>query len=84
MRVFCRECGELGRITKTHRLSRDTSDLYCQCTDAECGHSWVSQVSYSHPLSPSGRTTSQLALSLINSLSPDGRQALQRELNLGQ
>ncbi|WP_080755617.1 ogr/Delta-like zinc finger family protein [Aeromonas hydrophila] len=80
---LCRECGALGRITKTHRFSLDTSDLYCQCTDAECGCSWVAQVSYSHQLSPSGRTTTQLALSLINSLSPDGRQRLQRELNLG-
>lgn len=84
MRVFCRECGALGRITKTHRFSLDTADLYCQCTDAECGCSWVAQMSYSHQLSPSGRTTTQLALSLINSLSPDVRQRLQRELNLGQ
>ncbi|WP_084218254.1 ogr/Delta-like zinc finger family protein [Aeromonas rivuli] len=83
MRVFCRECGELGRITKTHRLSRDTADLYCQCTDAQCGASWVSQMSYSHPLSPSGRTASQLALSLINSLSPDGRQLLLQGLSQG-
>ncbi|MGY4028284.1 ogr/Delta-like zinc finger family protein [Aeromonas rivuli] len=28
-------------MTKTHWLSRETSDLYCQCTDAECGCSWV-------------------------------------------
>lgn len=27
-----------GRITKTNRLGDDVSDLYCQCTDAECGH----------------------------------------------
>ncbi|MGX5834619.1 ogr/Delta-like zinc finger family protein [Aeromonas piscicola] len=80
MRVFCRECGELGRITKTHRLSRDTADLYCQCTDAECGHSWVSQVSYSHPLSPSGRTTQQLILNLNKSLSPEGQQLILKEL----
>ncbi len=40
MRVYCKVCGQRGRITKTNRLSDDVSDLYCQCTDAECGHSW--------------------------------------------
>ncbi len=38
MRVYCKVCGQRGRITKTNRLSDDVSDLYCQCTDAECGH----------------------------------------------
>ena len=41
MRVYCKVCGQRGRITKTNRLSDDVSDLYCQCTDAECGHSVV-------------------------------------------
>ncbi len=40
MLVYCKVCGQRGRITKTNRLSDDVSDLYCQCTDAECGHSW--------------------------------------------
>lgn len=80
MRVFCRECGELGRITKTHRLSRDTADLYCQCTDAECGHSWVSQVSFAHTLSPSAKATNQLVLSLMGSLSPEGLQQVLKGL----
>jgi hypothetical protein len=38
MRVYCKVCGQRGRITKTNRLSDEVSDLYCQCTDAECGH----------------------------------------------
>ena len=38
MRVYCKVCGQRGRITKTNRLSDDVSGLYCQCTDAECGH----------------------------------------------
>ena len=80
MRVFCRECGELGRITKTHRLSRDTSDLYCQCTDAECGHSWVACLSFTHTLSPSAKTANQLVLSLMGSLTPEGRQLVLKGL----
>ncbi|MCS3769277.1 hypothetical protein HNP12_003390 [Aeromonas hydrophila] len=84
MRVYCKVCGQRGRITKTNKLSSDVSDLYCQCTDAECGHSWVATLSFTHTLSPSARTTSQLVLGLLGSLTPEGRQTLQRELNLGQ
>ncbi|KAE9624632.1 ogr/Delta-like zinc finger family protein [Aeromonas veronii] len=49
MRVYCKVCGQRGRITKTNRLSNDVSDLYCQCTDAECGHSLMGS------LTPEGR-----------------------------
>ncbi len=52
MRVYCKVCGQRGRITKTNRLSDDVSDLYCQCTDAECGHNWVATLSFAHTLSP--------------------------------
>ncbi|MGN4982222.1 ogr/Delta-like zinc finger family protein [Aeromonas hydrophila] len=76
MRVFCKECGQRGRITKTNRLSDEVSDLYCQCTDAECGHSWVATLSFTHTLSPSAKTTSQLVLSLIGSLSSAGRKSV--------
>ncbi|HDZ8855691.1 TPA: ogr/Delta-like zinc finger family protein [Aeromonas dhakensis] len=81
MRVYCKECGQRGRITKTNRLSDDVSDLYCQCTDAECGHSWVATLSFSHSLSPSARTTNQMALVIIRGLSPEGRQFVLQELN---
>ncbi|MBX9567136.1 ogr/Delta-like zinc finger family protein [Aeromonas hydrophila] len=74
MRAYCKVCGQRGRITKTNRLSDDVSDLYCQCTDAECGHSWVATLSFSHTLSPSSRTTCQLVLGLINNLTDEGLQ----------
>ncbi|ATL99336.1 transcriptional regulator [Aeromonas sp. CA23] len=82
MRVYCKVCGQRGRITKTNRLSDDVSDLYCQCTDAECGHSWVATLSFSHTLSPSSRTTSQLALSLISSLTPEARRMVFSNLGI--
>lgn len=46
MRVYCKECGQRGRITKTNQLSPAVADLYCQCTYAECGHSRVATLSY--------------------------------------
>lgn len=80
MRVFCTECGGRGRITKTNRLSNQVSDLYCQCSDAECGHTWVATLSYSHSLSPSARTADQLVLQLARTLSPEGRQMVMQGL----
>ncbi|MBW3690928.1 ogr/Delta-like zinc finger family protein [Aeromonas dhakensis] len=62
MRVYCKVCGQQGHITKTNRLSDDVSDLYCQCTDAECGHCWVATLSFAHTLSLSDKTTNQLVL----------------------
>lgn len=81
MRVFCKECGQRGRITKTNRLSDEVSDLYCQCTDAECGHSWVATLSFAHTLSPSARTINQMALALVRGLTPEGRQMVLKELD---
>ncbi|MBW3809520.1 ogr/Delta-like zinc finger family protein [Aeromonas hydrophila] len=75
MRVYCKVCGQRGRITKTNRLSDDVSDLYCQCTDAECGH-----LVFAHTLSPSAKTTNQRVLSLMGSLTPEGRQLVLKGL----
>ncbi|OSP49242.1 transcriptional regulator [Aeromonas hydrophila] len=84
MRVFCKECGQRGRITKTNRLSDEVSDLYCQCTDAECGHSWVATLSFSHTLSPSSRATSQIVLDLFNALTPEKRELILSGLKIDQ
>lgn len=82
MRVYCKVCGQRGRITKTNKLSDDVSDLYCQCTDAECGHTWVATLSFSHTLSPSSRTAGQLAFSLMSSLTPEVRQMVFSNLGI--
>ena len=82
MRVNCKECGQRGRITKTNQLSTAVADLYCQCCDAECGHSWVATLSFSHTLSPSSKTASQVALDLLNALTPESRQLLLNGLKI--
>ncbi|HDU8490401.1 ogr/Delta-like zinc finger family protein [Aeromonas hydrophila] len=55
-----------------NRLSDGVSNLYCQCTDAECGHSWVATLSLADTLSPSAKITNQMVLSLMSSLTPEG------------
>jgi uncharacterized protein YlbG (UPF0298 family) len=82
MRVICRECGSFGRITKTNRMSRDYAVLYCQCGDAECGHSWVADLGFKHTLSPSAKSAEQLALDFVRALSPGGRQMVLSQLQL--
>ncbi|WP_429180105.1 transcriptional regulator [Aeromonas salmonicida] len=58
-------------------LSGGVMRIYCKV----CGHSWVATHSFSHTLSPSSRTTSQLVLSLVGSLTPEGRQMVLKWLD---
>lgn len=81
MRVFCPECGDKSRIQKTNRISNSYADLYCSCGDPECGHSFVMNLSFSHTLSPSAKTSSQMAIELLKSLAPEQRKELQQQLS---
>ncbi|MFS1980809.1 ogr/Delta-like zinc finger family protein [Vibrio lentus] len=81
MRVVCTECGEKARIQKSNRISASYSDLYCSCSDPECGHSFVMNLTFSHTLSPSAKTTSQLAFEMVKALAPDQRQELKQQLS---
>lgn len=82
MRVFCPECGEKSRIQKSNRMSTKHADLYCSCSDPECGHSFVMNLSYSHTLSPSAKTTSQLAFNIVQALAPEHREELKQQLSM--
>lgn len=82
MRVLCPECGEKSRIHKSNRLDPKFTDLYCSCSDPECGHSFVMNLSYSHTLSPSAKTTSQMAFSLVAALPPEQRKQLKQQLSI--
>ncbi|EKO3919206.1 ogr/Delta-like zinc finger family protein [Vibrio metschnikovii] len=82
MRVICPECGEKARIHKSNRLTNSVADLYCACSDPECGHTFVMNLSYSHSLSPSAKTTSQLAFDLVKALPPEARQQLKHQLSM--
>ncbi|MCC4854455.1 ogr/Delta-like zinc finger family protein [Vibrio splendidus] len=82
MRVVCPECGEKARIQKSNRISAGYSDLYCSCSDPECGHTFVMNLSFSRTLSPSAKTTSQLAFNLVKALPPEQRQELQNQLSM--
>lgn len=82
MRVLCPECGGKSCIQKSNRMSINYSDLYCSCSDPECGHTFVMNLSFSHTLSPSAKTTSQMAIELVRGLAPEQRKELQLELSI--
>ncbi|NDL64818.1 ogr/Delta-like zinc finger family protein [Acerihabitans arboris] len=74
MKVFCPECGSAANIRKTNRKDVHLSDLYCQCSDVECSHSFVLNVTFSHTISPSAKTGNGLVRSLLNLIQPKDRQ----------
>ena len=82
MRVVCPECGVKSRIQKTNRISNSYTDLYCSCNNAECGHSFVMNLSFSHTLSPSAKSATQLAMDLVKTLPREQRQELQLQLSI--
>jgi len=82
MRVLCPESGDKSRIQKTNRISNSYTDLYCSCNNAECGHSFVMNLSFSHTLSPSAKTTTQMAINLMKGLAPEQRQEIQLQLSI--
>ncbi|HAT8540523.1 transcriptional regulator [Vibrio vulnificus] len=75
-------CGEHSVITKTNRLSVECADIYCKCKNPLCGHSFVMSSYYSHTLSPSAKTTSQMAFELCKALPPETRQQLKQQLSM--
>ena len=81
-RILCPECGGKSCIQKSNRVSLGYSDLYCSCRDPECGHSFVMNLTFSHTLSPSAKTSSQLAFELLKTLAPNQQQELKQQLSM--
>ncbi|WP_438612218.1 ogr/Delta-like zinc finger family protein [Kosakonia sacchari] len=74
LKIECAECGAKAIIKKTNRKHRKIADIYCACSDVECGHTFVMNLTFSHTLSPSAKTGDVLIQTLINTMSPDQRQ----------
>ena len=76
MQIRCRECEGRAIITTTNRLSNEFTRLYCACRTAECGHNFVMQLSYSHPLRlPSSKLDQQL-VNQLRELPPERLEVL--------
>ncbi|GME29667.1 MULTISPECIES: ogr/Delta-like zinc finger family protein [unclassified Pantoea] len=80
--MTCPVCLTNATIRKTNRKPPQLSDVYCQCTNLECGHTFVMNVSFSHTISPSALVGDGRVRELLNALGQDERKqvlALLRE-----
>ncbi|EAQ6251478.1 ogr/Delta-like zinc finger family protein [Salmonella enterica] len=72
----CRYCGCAAIIERTEwktESKTDVANLYVRCTNLECGHTWVENVTYSHTLVPSALKDGVVRL-LLDNLKPEERQ----------
>lgn len=74
LEVKCPECDAKSVIRKTNRKHREIADIYCACTDVECGHTFVMNLTFSHTISPSAKTGDAMLQKIIASMSPDQKQ----------
>ncbi|MBE8597852.1 ogr/Delta-like zinc finger family protein [Xenorhabdus sp. BG5] len=74
LKIICPECGAKAVIRKTNRMHREIADVYCSCSDVECGHTFVMNLTFSHTISPSAKTGDILLRNVINNLSSQQRQ----------
>ncbi len=76
MQVKCPECLSTATIQSRKELDVKISDLYCSCKNPECGHSFVSTLSFKHSLSPSSFQARRMLIEHIKSLSIEEQQSL--------
>ena len=68
MKINCKACGHKARISSRNELSPTFIDLYCQCLDAKCGHTFVMSLTYARTLRPSAEAIDQLLFDRLNQL----------------
>ena len=54
MRVKCSKCKAKAAVTSRKEITDRVTDLYCMCTNPDCGHSFVATLSFSHSLGAAG------------------------------
>ncbi|MEM5487069.1 ogr/Delta-like zinc finger family protein [Enterobacter cloacae] len=74
LKIFCPECKSPAIIRRSVPKGDRFSDLYCACKNVECGHTYVLELTYARPLSPSALATDRLVKELVGQLSPEQRQ----------
>lgn len=74
LKILCPECGHNAIIRKTNRKDPKLSDLYCQCQNVECSHSFVMNLTFDHTISPSALTNNRLVKYLAEHLPPADHQ----------
>ncbi|ABC27309.1 conserved hypothetical protein [Hahella chejuensis KCTC 2396] len=68
MQVNCTECGNKAIITSRQALDPKLANLYCVCKNAECGHSFVMNLAFSHTLSPSSFQAKKMMVEMLRGM----------------
>ncbi|EJT1375912.1 ogr/Delta-like zinc finger family protein [Escherichia coli] len=77
MRIFkarCPDCGAPAVIRKTDWKTPELADLYCACSDVECGHTFVCTMTFSHTLSPGACSGRNMVKFLVDAMRPEDRR----------
>ncbi|HBQ5115825.1 Ogr/Delta-like zinc finger protein [Klebsiella variicola] len=74
MKIYCPECMSAATVRKTNRKPPKLSDVYCYCSNVECGQTIVMNVSFSHTISPSALSGQGRIKELMDALQSDERQ----------
>lgn len=73
LKIECPVCKAVAAIRKTNRKHPQLYDVYCYCSNIECGHSFVMNVTFSHTISPSAQNGQGRVKELIDSLAASDR-----------
>ncbi|EIH0164132.1 ogr/Delta-like zinc finger family protein, partial [Escherichia coli] len=68
------DCGAPAVIRKTDWKTPELADLYCACSDVECGHTFVCTMTFSHTLSPGARSGRNMVKFLVDAMRPEDRR----------
>lgn len=64
MRVKCPHCKSSARIRTSRNITDFTKELYCQCENVMCGHTFVAQIEAVRTISPSATPDPQVELKI--------------------
>ncbi len=76
MRVYCKECNGKAKITSSECITPMFSRLYCMCQDINCGHTFVSHLSFSHTLRPAAGDVDQLIFDRLRGMPAEQRREI--------
>lgn len=74
VQINCPECNSKAIIYSSKKLHTKMTTLYCGCKNADCAHSFVMDLSFSHSTSPSKIEKQNMALEYLRALPEAERQ----------
>lgn len=74
IQIKCPHCEGKAKIRSSEEVIPMVRDLYLQCQDLGCGHTWKAQLSFAHTICPSARPKPGLVLAM--GTAPSARRKL--------